>query len=204
MAMIYSYILGGQMEILSKNFYARPTVEVAHDLLGCFLVRERNGQHLIGKIVETEAYAGPQDPASHAYKKTPRSEPMYGPVGHAYIYFIYGNHFCFNVVARAAHEIAGGVLIRAVEPIMGLDLMKKNRNGRAKCIPGLTNGPGKLTQAFALDKKHNQLDLTTPDTLSILKKDHPHETFATERIGIKKAQDKLWRFCIVSNLWLSR
>lgn len=190
------------MSVLSKSFYARPTVEVAQDLLGCFLVHEINGQILIGKIVETEAYCGPMDPASHAFKKTPRSAPMYGPVGHAYIYFIYGNHYCLNTVARAEHEKAGGVLIRAIEPIAGIKVMKKNRKQKNEII--LTNGPGKLTQAFGICKKYNQIDLTKKEQLYILKKEQSEPTIASKRIGIKKAADKLWRFCIKANLWVSK
>ncbi len=210
------------MSILPRSFYARPTVQVAQDLLGCLLVREINGQKLIGKIVETEAYCGPIDPASHAYKKTPRSEPMYGPVGHAYIYFIYGNHYCLNTVARAENEIAGGVLIRAVEPIAGIEFMKKLRSDfansrRSSSYAGqeassdkqenekvISNGPGKLTQAFGITKKHNQMDLTKTDQLHIIKKERSEPIIASKRIGIKKAADTLWRFNIKANLWVSK
>ncbi len=190
------------MSILPRSFYARPTVQVAQDLLGCFLVREINGQKLIGKIVETEAYCGPIDPASHAYKKTPRSEPMYGPVGHAYIYFIYGNHYCLNTVARAENEIAGGVLIRAVEPIAGIEVMKKNRGQENEIV--ISNGPGKLTQAFGITKKHNQIDLTQNDQFYIIEKERSEPIIASKRIGIKKAADTLWRFCIKKNAWVSK
>ncbi len=211
---IIKEITGGYMSVLPRSFYARPTVQVAQDLLGCFLVHEINGKQLIGKIVETEAYCGSIDPASHAYKKTPRSAPMYGSVGHAYIYFIYGNHYCFNVVARSKNEIAGGVLVRAVEPIVGIEIMKKNRNflpsarpecfAKAKCIKGISNGPGKLTQAFGISKDCNQIDLTKKEKLYIIKKERSEPIITTKRIGIKKATDKLWRFCIEKNEWASK
>lgn len=192
------------MKILQKSFYNHPTVQVAKDLLGKNLVREIEGKLLIGKIVETEAYTH-DDPASHAYKgERNANKSLFGPVGHAYVYFTYGNHFCFNVVAKVPNVSAGGVLIRALEPIEGIEIMQELRPG--KKIKDLTNGPGKLTQAFAITKELNGIDLMQKGPLYLTEGEViPEENIvATKRIGISRAQDKLWRFCIEENQFVSR
>ncbi len=146
------------MNSINRSFYQRDTVTVAQDLLGKLLVRELNGQVLLGIIVETEAYTF-DDPASHTYcGKTARNAPMFGDVGHAYVYFIYGNHFCFNIVAKENDMPAGAVLIRALEPMNGIALMHKHRKKHNVRI--LTNGPGKLAQALHITKQHSGLDIT--------------------------------------------
>lgn len=179
---------------LPATFYARPTLDVAHELVGKLLVHQLGPHTLAGIITETEAYGGSDDPASHAFRgQTPRNFPMFGPVGHSYVYFIYGNHFCFNIVAHAQSAEAGGVLIRAIEPILGIDEMLKRRNlGIAK---NLSNGPGKLTQALGITREHTNLNLTTHDaTLFVLDNNWNGKPIATPRIGIRVGTEKLWRF----------
>ena len=132
-----------KLEILKREFYTENSVKVAEKLLGKLLVRELPEGTLIGKIVEVEAYGGRDDPASHAYRgKTPRNQIMFGKPGLAYIYFTYGMHYCLNVKAER-EGVPGAVLIRALEPIEGIEIMKKNRG--VEKITELTSGPAKLT-----------------------------------------------------------
>ncbi|PSN84370.1 3-methyladenine DNA glycosylase [Candidatus Marsarchaeota G2 archaeon ECH_B_SAG-F08] len=189
---------------IHKAFYERHPTEVARDLLGALLVRKVNNEVLVGRIVETEAYGGRDDPASHAYRGNKgRASVMFGEVGRAYVYFTYGNHYCLNVVARSFYEEAGAVLIRALEPLQGLSTMIKNR-GLSDPL-NLTNGPGKLTKAFAIDLRFNGIDLTKRADLFIAKgKLRPSEKIATStRIGIKDAKDREWRFFVANNPYVS-
>jgi DNA-3-methyladenine glycosylase len=189
---------------LPRSFYDKGTVTVARKLLGKRLVRVRGRVELIGRIVEVEAYRGQDDPASHAYRgKTPRNMPMFGEPGHAYIYFAYGNHYCLNVTTQRP-GVAGAVLIRAVEPLNGLSLMRRLRPG----VPDLqlTNGPGKLTKAFAIDKSLNEIDLTKLGHLFI-GQPRSKSTFVigrSSRIGITLGNERLWRFYIRSDPYVSR
>ena len=189
---------------LPRSFYERGTVTVAKALLNMHLVRVDGSTVLIGRIVEVEAYGGRNDPASHAYSgKTPRNTPMFGESGHAYIYFTYGNHYCLNVTTQPP-GIAGAVLIRALEPLKGLNTMKRLRPGVSELQ--LTNGPGKLTKAFAIDRSLNEIDLTRRGVLYI-GKTRTESTFAVERsprIGITLGIERLWRFYIESNEYVSR
>src|SRR5712691_12608784 len=150
---------------LSRSFYRRPAVEVAPDLLGSVLVRVLpDGLRLAGRIVETEAYE-PGDPASHAFRgKTQRNAVMFGPPGHLYVYFTYGNHWMMNTVTRSRGE-GSAVLLRATEPIEGVDAMARHR-GRDS-IRDLCSGPGKLAQALAVDRRHDGADLVGGDTIWI-------------------------------------
>jgi DNA-3-methyladenine glycosylase len=150
------------MEILSKDFYNRPTLTVARELLGMRLVRmENDGTRLEGIITETEAYVGETDLASHArVGRTPRTQAMFGLPGRAYIYFIYGMHWCLNVVTEA-EGFPAAVLIRAVEAVEGFGVIE-SRRGKAKRADW-TNGPAKLTAAFNINAPHNGIDLTTTD-----------------------------------------
>ncbi|QQY79587.1 DNA-3-methyladenine glycosylase [Keratinibaculum paraultunense] len=144
---------------LDKNFYMRDTLIVAKELLGKILVRNVDGKLLKGKIVETEAYLGLKDKAAHSYggRRTKRVETMYGEPGRAYVYFIYGMYYCFNIVTKEK-GIPEAVLIRAIEPLEGIDEMAKNRFGKPYGQlnkyqrENLTNGPGKLSMAFNIDK----------------------------------------------------
>ncbi|WP_404363022.1 DNA-3-methyladenine glycosylase [Marinobacter sp.] len=137
--------------LLPREFFARPTAVVARNLLGTLLVRDIEGERLVGRIMETEAYGGADDSASHASRgMTPRTEPMFGPPGHAYVYLIYGMYDMLNVVAETEGQ-AGAVLIRALCPVEGEAGMAARRNG--KVWPELANGPGKLARAMAINRR---------------------------------------------------
>lgn len=139
---------------LPTKFYNRPTLTVARELLGARLVHISNGQKLVGLITETEAYFGFDDLASHAKAgRTIRTDPMFGPPGHAYVYFTYGNHWMLNAVTEQ-EGFPAAVLIRAIQPIEGVDVMMERRQGRD------TFGPGKLTQALGITKIQNYANLT--------------------------------------------
>jgi DNA-3-methyladenine glycosylase len=175
---------------------------VARDLLGGLLVRRAGGGFAAGIIIEVEAYCGPRDLASHAAgsRRTARNEVMYGPAGHAYVYFTYGMHHCLNVVTRGA-GVAEAVLIRAVTPIAGLAAMRARRGQTERYATfRLARGPGNLCRAFGIDRTLNGADLTA-SALTI----HPARSFApsevrrTARIGIDYAGayvDKPWRLCV--------
>jgi DNA-3-methyladenine glycosylase len=182
------------MKLLPQSWYARPTVQVAQELLGKLLVREVNGVRLTGIIIETEAYIA-DDPACHAFKgKAARNQALFGPVGHTYVYFTYGMHFCINIVTREPSVIAGGVLIRALKPIEGLEIMGRNRPGHSDA--NLTSGPGKLTQALDITRADGSIDVTKKGELYIVEgiEVNPADIRATPRIGISTGKDKLWRF----------
>ena len=169
------------------------TKQVAKDLLGKTLIRKIGKQVLSGVIIETEAYKGKNDPASHsARKKTDRNKVMFGEVGHAYVYFTYGMHYCFNVVAKKENDESGAVLVRAIQPQQGIKQMIKNR--KTDIISNLANGPGKLTQAMEITLKQYNLDLTRNRSLFIVDSNKPRKIIAKPRIGIKEGTDKLWNF----------
>lgn len=172
------------------------TATVAKSILGKRIVR-RVGDHTVsGIITETEAYGHKDDPASHAFRKiTDRNRAMFGEVGMAYVYFTYGMHYCFNVVARHPKKAAGAVLIRAISPEKGIKIMQKNRN--MQDLKNLTDGPAKLTQALKITKEQYGIDLTKKSDLFISEgaKD-PERITASPRIGIKDATDRPWNFKI--------
>ena len=188
-------------------FYRRPTEAVAKDLIGKKLVRTitKNGRafRLAGTIVETEAYGYSDDPASHACTgPTARNRVMFGDVGRAYVYFTYGNHFCVNVSARYGRE-AGAVLIRAIEPVEGVAMMKQLRP--VDGVFSLTSGPGKLTQALKITSALNGVDMTNPESeLHIEFWSRPGRVLATPRIGVTRATDREWRFVDPSSPYVSR
>jgi len=193
------------MKIIPREFYNRSTIDVAKDLLGKILVRVINGKILSGIIVESEAYRSIDDPASHSYRgKTERNSVMFGEVGHAYVYFTYGNHYCLNIVAKEDNVPAGAVLIRAIEPAEGIKQMQKFR--KTSDIYNLTTGPGKLTQALNVTKKQNGVDVTKNGETYILngKDIDSSSVIATPRIGISIALDKQWRFLVADNKFVSR
>ena len=145
--------------ILKKSFYERETVTVAKELLGKTIVRKIHGQELTGIITETEAYRGKDDSASHAsVKMTERNKVMFGKVGISYVYFTYGMYFMLNVVAKSKKQNAGAVLIRGLYPQKGLKKMMKNRG--MNNMDRISDGPGKLTIAFAITKKQHNKDIT--------------------------------------------
>ncbi len=169
------------------------TKKVAKNLLGKTLVRKIGKQILSGVIIETEAYMGKNDPASHSSrKKTERNKIMFDEVGRAYVYFTYGMHYCFNVVAKKESAESGAVLIRAIQPRQGIKRMIKNR--KTNVISNLANGPGKLTQAMQITLKEYNLDLTKNSSLFIIDGKKPAKIIAKPRIGIKIGINKLWNF----------
>lgn len=190
---------------LSRVFYARLTLRVAEDILGKLLVHNTPDGEIVGKIVEAEAYIGETDPACHAaHGLTPRTAVMYGEPGHAYVYFTYGMHYMFNVVTERA-GFPGAVLIRAIEPLRGLDIMAHHRP-LATGPHHLTNGPGKLCQAFGIDWRLNGIDLC--GAILFLEKapgrTPPPAIRWTPRIGIRQGTDKLWRCYIEGNPYVTK
>ena len=195
------------MKRLPREFYDRPTLTVARELLGQRLVRSLDGQRLVGRIVEVEAYLGETDQASHARPgRTRRNAPMYGPPGHAYVYFIYGMYYCLNAVTEAEDSPAA-VLIRALEPWGGIDTMRDHRPGRSD--RDLTSGPGKLCQALAIDRTLNNTDLCQGGSLWI-EADTPvpdAQVATSPRIGVRgdeHARTVPWRFYVRGHPCLSR
>ena len=186
---------------LTRGFYARPTLTVARDLLGCLLFHDSREGFTSGIIVETEGYLGHGDEASHArFGRTERASIMFGRPGHAYVYFIYGLHCMFNVVTEAEHT-AGAVLVRAVEPVDGQDLMSKRRGGGAH----LTDGPAKLCQAMGITLEENGADLTrAPLGIRYRKSYDEDEVMVTPRIGVGGSHEAPYRFIVRGNPNVSR
>lgn len=194
---------------LNREFYTRPVIRVAKDLLGKILIKVERRKILAGKIVEVEAYDGKIDEASHSFRgKTKRNEVMFREGGFFYVYFTYGVHHCCNVVTgKEGHGAA--VLIRAIEPLSGIETMALRRFGKKKITEkqffNLTNGPGKICEAFAFDRSHSGLDLTG-DKIFII--DNPplrkSEIGVSNRIGISRSTELPWRFFIKGNKFLSR
>jgi len=186
---------------LRRKFFERYTPTVAKDLLGCRLVRVDRGSRLSGIIVETEAYRGRRDPASHAYRgKTPRNEVMFGPAGRAYVYFSMGMHHCLNVTTELPGD-PGAVLLRAIEPIEGVAQMIRNR-GLDEALH-VADGPGRLTQALSLDRRSNGEDLITSDALYIESGRRPRRIGVSSRVGISRARNRKWRFFVVGSGFVS-
>jgi len=190
------------MTRLARWFFERYTPKVAKALLGTILVRVVDGERLSGIIVETEAYRGAEDPASHAYRgRTGRNYVMFGEGGHAYVYFSYGSHWCLNVTTERAGK-AGAVLIRAVEPREGLERMSMNRGPNLK--ERLTDGPGKLTQAFGIDSNLNGEDLVTSDRLFFEEGPKVKRVESSSRVGIRQGVEFRWRFFAEGNRYVSK
>ena len=202
--------------ILEKDFFKQGALDLAKDLLGKILVRECDGRILKGKIVETEAYIGEIDKASHAYngRRTERTEPLFREGGIAYVYFIYGKYFCFNVISGIENK-GEGVLIRAIEPLNEFDYLAEKRFNqnydeltKAK-EKALTNGPSKLCLAYSIDKSDNYKKLYEKGNLYIEDnyEDNLFEIVESKRIGIDYAEeaiDFLWRFYIKDNKYDSK
>ena len=188
---------------LPRSFYARPATVVARHLLGRLLVRLLPEVTLVGRIVECEAYQE-DDPASHSFRgPTARTRVMFGPPGNLYVYFSYGMHFAMNVVTGRDGE-GSAVLLRAVEPLEGLDVM---RAARSQTDPRLLcAGPGRLTQAFRVDLRHNGLDLTAGRELYIARGRALPGTRVgvSPRVGISLARDRPWRFFEAGSVFVSR
>jgi len=191
---------------LPRSFYSRFTLDVASDLLGKVLVRRLGRRLVTGKIVETEAYVGPDDLACHASKgHTPRTSVMFGSPGHAYVYMIYGFYFCLNVVTEpAGHPSA--VLIRAVEPLENVDLMRELRNN-PEHETNIASGPGKLCMAMSIDKQLNGADLLGSTIWIEDRNIDPGPSSTSPRVGVDYAgeyKDKPWRFFVDGNPHVSR
>ncbi|MDG7000812.1 MAG: DNA-3-methyladenine glycosylase [Nitrososphaerota archaeon] len=190
--------------LLRRNFYYGSPVLVARKLIGKTLVRRlEDGTFLEGVIVETEAYAGKSDPASHAFRgMTTRNRVMFGEAGHAYVYFTYGFHNCLNFVT-GKEGIASAVLIRAVEPTKGVEKMAILRN--TKSIANIASGPGKLCQAFSINRSLNGIDVTLKKSaIYVLDTDLKLKVGSSARIGIAMGVDKRWRFYAVANVHVSK
>jgi DNA-3-methyladenine glycosylase len=191
------------VEPLPRAFFARPSLEVAPDLLGRLLVRPLPGGVIAGRIVECEAYQE-GDPASHSFRgPTDRTAVMFGPPGHLYVYFTYGMHFCMNVVTGGDGE-GSAVLLRAVEPTDGLDLMRERRgisDARILCA-----GPGRLAQAFGITRADNGMDLVSGGDMFIGEGEPIGEegVGVGGRIGISVAIDRPWRFYVMGNPFVSK
>jgi DNA-3-methyladenine glycosylase len=194
---------------LPRSFYLRPTLQVAHNLLGKHIVRKIGSKLLIGKIVEVEAYCK-GDPASHAFRgRTKRNDVMFWEGGHLYVYFTYGMHFCANVVT-GNEGIGEAVLIRAVEPLVGIEVMARNRfpniqSHNHQSITNLTNGPAKFCQAFGIACKENGTDLLDGEIYITDGEPIPSKLIKrSSRIGIQQGVEKKWRFFIAGNPWVSK
>ena len=185
------------MSIIPREFYDRPTLTVARELIGSRLVRILNGQRLAGLITETEAYIGEKDLGCHAKAgRTARTVVMYGPPGHAYVYFTYGNHWMLNVVTQR-EGFPAAVLLRAIQPVECADVMSRRRSGRD------TFGPGKLTQAMSITKNENGVDLTNSGLgLWIEPAQSVPNSFVTKgpRVGLNTVPEpwksKPWRYLV--------
>ena len=176
---------------------------MARDLLGRLLIRPFKEELLVGRIVETEAYQQ-DDPASHSFRGlTARTEVMFGPPGHLYVYFTYGMHFCINVVTGNDGE-GSAVLLRAVEPLEGLDVMRRHRGVTLDRL--LCAGPGRLTQAFGIGRRHNGLDLVSGGDLYIAEGEPvpPARIAAGPRVGITVGMERPWRMVDATSPFLSR
>jgi DNA-3-methyladenine glycosylase len=187
-------------KLLPRTFYSRSPEIVARALLGKLLIRDLHGERLTGRITEVEAYLGLTDPASHAFRGlTPNNAVLFGPPGRTHVYFIYGMYYCLNTSAHLPGE-AGGVLIRAIAPIDGIETMAHLRRVSPNAKPKLlTGGPGRLCQALDITRKNsNDLDVTSPDSPIQIADDghHPTAIQTTPRIGISKAADRPLRFLI--------
>lgn len=184
------------------DFLDSSAVDVAKRLLGHVLVREQGGRIMRAIIVETEAYDA-SDAASHSFRgMTPRTKVMFGPSGHAYVYFTYGKHYCMNIVTGAAGE-GSAVLIRAVEPIAGREYFEQNRHGWTG--PAVSNGPAKLCQAMLIDKQCNGHNLRSGNLRLVSGQSvSDSEVVATTRIGISQSTDLPWRFYIKDNPYVSK
>lgn len=189
--------------LLTSAFYARDTVAVARALLGCTLESLLDGEKTAGRIVEVEAYVGPHDPAAHGYgnKKTKRNAALFGPPGTAYVYFIYGMHWCFNAVTER-HGYPSAVLIRALQPVAGLDIMRERRGVYKEGL--LCSGPARLCKALGIEGSVDGTSLRNgPVTISSADSGET-EVMTGPRVGISRAESWPLRFVVKNSDWLSR
>ncbi|MBK7501140.1 MAG: DNA-3-methyladenine glycosylase [Ignavibacteriales bacterium] len=195
--------------VLTRKFFIRPVLVVAKDLLGKVLIKKDGNRVLAARIIEVEAYDGKVDKASHSFNgKTKRNEVMFNEGGYFYVYFTYGAHFCCNVVTGKRNN-GEAVLIRAVEPLLGINKMIENRFGRElkseKEIYNLTSGPGKVCKAFGFNKEHSGLDLTNSSVFIVNQPKLKNNMIGvSKRIGITKSASLPWRFFEIGNPYLSK
>ena len=197
------------LTVLPREFYDRDPRRVCRELLGKVLVRNEPRKHLAARIVEVEAYFGKSDGAAHSFAgRTARNAVLFGPPGFAYVYFIYGNHYCLNV-SCLPDGTAGGILFRAAEPMAGIEAMAKARglalNG-TRSLRNLTSGPGRLADAFGITRERdNGKDLASADSDLFIADDgyHVKRVLTTPRIGITKAAERLWRYVIAGDPFVS-
>jgi DNA-3-methyladenine glycosylase len=198
--------------ILQRSFFNRDAPTVARELLGKLLIRRDGRKLLAGRIVECEAYLGGDDPAAHAFSgRTPRNFVLFGPPGHAYIYFIYGNHYCLNVSCMPEGQ-GEGVLFRAMQPVLGVEAMAQARGIELPPEPRITqlrmisSGPGRMSEALDITRERdNDKDLTSGQS-DLWLADHgfqPEKVLATPRVGITKAVERDLRFSIAGNPYVS-
>ena len=194
---------------LPRTFYDRDPRNVSRDLLGKLLVRRQGNKLRAARVVEIEAYLGEGDPAAHAAcGRTPRNAVLFGPPGHAYVYFIYGNHYCLNI-SCLPEGIAGCVLVRALEPLIGIEEMAQERGlslNRRGDLRKLTCGPGRLAEAFSITRERdNGKDLTSASSDHFVADDHytPSRVLTTVRICIVKAASRPLRYVIAGNEFVS-
>lgn len=191
---------------LPRSFYARPVLQVTRDCIGKILVRRTREGTVTGRIVEAEAYRGPEDRAAHSFggRRTQRTEAMFGPAGHAYVFLIYGLHWNFNLVTGEEGQ-PHAVLVRAVEPISGMDLMSQRR-GQPRATRDLTSGPGKLCRAFAIDGRDYGSDLCSGRALFLAEGPAPERVARSGRVGVDYAGEwasRPWRFYDPSCMFVS-
>lgn len=198
-------------KILPRAFFNRDPTTVGRELLGKLLIRRERSHLLAGRIVENEAYLGSEDPAAHAYSgRTPRNSVLFGPPGHAYVYFIYGNHYCLNVSCMPEGQ-GEGVLFRAMQPVHGIVLMAHARGleftaATTAQLRMIASGPGRMSQALGITRERdNNKDLTSRASDLWLADDGfvPERILATPRVGITKAADLPLRFSIAGNAYVS-
>jgi DNA-3-methyladenine glycosylase len=195
--------------ILQRAFYERDTITVAKELLGKIIVHESAEGTTEGRIVETEAYRGPEDQAAHSSggRRTPRNEVMYGEKGHAYVYLIYGMYFCVNITAGNMFGKPEAILLRALEPVAGEKIMARRRRVNGVGIDNLTKGPGRLCMAMGITKAENKLDVTnSPLYIKNAAPVNSEEIVETTRVGVDYAgewKNLPWRFYIKGNKYVS-
>lgn len=190
------------MTKVERAFFARSTPKVAKELIGCTLVRVVEGEVLAGRVVETEAYRGRGDPASHAYRGiTRRNSVMFGEAGHAYVYFVYGANYCLNVTTEGVGS-AGAVLIRALEPTNGIGTMMSNR--ALKEASHLADGPGRLTQALAIGRVFEGVDMVSSKELFFQEREQVPEIVSGPRVGVNRGTERRWRFCEKGSPFVSK
>lgn len=196
--------------IVEADFFRGSTLQLAKRLLGTYLVHESEDGTTIGRIVETEAYLSKNDPACHAARgQTPRNAPMFGPAGMSYVYLIYGMHYCFNVVSGKP-GVGEAVLLRALEPVEGIDLMSERRD--TEKLLQLCSGPAKLVEAMGITKAHNAVCLRTSSLKlhrresfpKLYGKRYPHPIVETTRIGISSGQELQYRFYLENSSFVSK